>query len=57
MSDDYVGKMFSMMFAIAVMFILPVILIAGGTDITQRSYVNNQLQIFASEVRSTGFPR
>ena len=54
MDDDAVGKVVASLFLIIGIFLIPLIIISVNSDITERSYVDENVQEFCEMVRSTG---
>lgn len=55
MDDDAVSKVVAALFLTLGIFVLPLIIISVNSDITERSYVDENIQEFSEMVRSTGY--
>jgi ABC-type glycerol-3-phosphate transport system permease component len=52
--DDVFGRIFSYLVIIFAMFVIPLVWIFNNADMTQQSYISEQVQTFTSKARSTG---
>ncbi len=52
--EDVVGRVFAPIFLIIAITLIPLVFVFSGLDLTQRSYVQETVDNYASEIRSTG---
>lgn len=55
MDDDAVSKVVAALFLTLGIFVLPLIIISVNSDLTERSYVDENIQEFSEMARSTGY--